>query len=260
MRQIFRAFAGADHVEPAGPRPIDNLRRQGGLVAIRHGIYDACAPRLLRQPTGETCAFTGDVVATAKKDLKAGETLDGEGGYCVWGKLIPAERSVAAGALPIGLALARRATRDPRDGLLLCAAPRLDARTQADYPDLPDLSIEDDLPRLRDAFPGTVDARLGVAATVDAVADGAGFGALHIIAHGVQDDDAELRAWSDRIAATGWDSAFVYFKHEDEGAGPALALRFLELAAAAPSLKQAASAPAREKTSARRRTGGPGAG
>ena len=34
----------------------------------------------------------------------AGETLDGEGGYTVWGKLVPAERSLAEGALPIGLA------------------------------------------------------------------------------------------------------------------------------------------------------------
>jgi predicted homoserine dehydrogenase-like protein len=36
--------------------------------------------------------------------LQAGETLDGEGGYTVWGKLVPAERSLAEGALPIGLA------------------------------------------------------------------------------------------------------------------------------------------------------------
>lgn len=54
--------------------------------------------------TGSTQAFTGDVVATAKRDLKAGEMLDGEGGYTVWGKLIPAKRSVTEGALPIGLA------------------------------------------------------------------------------------------------------------------------------------------------------------
>ena len=33
---------------------------------------------LLGQPTSPTCAFTGDVVATAKRDLKAGEMLDGE--------------------------------------------------------------------------------------------------------------------------------------------------------------------------------------
>jgi predicted homoserine dehydrogenase-like protein len=44
------------------------------------------------------------VVAVAKRDLKAGERLDGEGGYCVWGRLMPAPDSQAAGALPIGLA------------------------------------------------------------------------------------------------------------------------------------------------------------
>ncbi|WP_420393819.1 NAD(P)H-dependent oxidoreductase [Acuticoccus sp.] len=54
--------------------------------------------------TGTPRVFAGDAVACAKKDLAAGETLDGEGGYCVWGKLIPAARSLAEGALPIGLA------------------------------------------------------------------------------------------------------------------------------------------------------------
>ena len=71
---------------------------------------------LLGQATGETAAFNGDVVATAKKDLKAGETLDGEGGYCVWGKLIPARASVARGALPIGLAQDVTLTRDVKMG------------------------------------------------------------------------------------------------------------------------------------------------
>lgn len=59
---------------------------------------------LLGQPTGATKAFKGDVVATAKRDLKAGETLDGEGGSTVWGKLMPAADSLATGALPMGLA------------------------------------------------------------------------------------------------------------------------------------------------------------
>ena len=40
----------------------------------------------------------------AKRDLKPGETLDGEGGFTVYGKLIPAARSLRDGALPIGLA------------------------------------------------------------------------------------------------------------------------------------------------------------
>lgn len=59
---------------------------------------------LLGQATGATQAFKGDVVATAKRDLKAGEMLDGEGGSTVWGKLMPAADSLAMGALPVGLA------------------------------------------------------------------------------------------------------------------------------------------------------------
>jgi predicted homoserine dehydrogenase-like protein len=54
--------------------------------------------------TGSPIGFFGDVVATAKKDLKAGEFLDGEGGYAVWGQLVSAKHSVATGALPVALA------------------------------------------------------------------------------------------------------------------------------------------------------------
>ncbi|MSP05739.1 MAG: flagellar biosynthesis protein FlgA [Acetobacteraceae bacterium] len=56
------------------------------------------------EATGAATGFRGDVVATAKRDLQAGETLDGEGGACVWGKLMPAARSLTIGGLPIGLA------------------------------------------------------------------------------------------------------------------------------------------------------------
>ncbi|MBN8994394.1 MAG: Gfo/Idh/MocA family oxidoreductase [Rhizobiales bacterium] len=59
---------------------------------------------LLGQPTGATRAWRGDCVAVAKRALTAGEMLDGEGGFTVYGKLIPASRSLAEGALPIGLA------------------------------------------------------------------------------------------------------------------------------------------------------------
>ena len=59
---------------------------------------------LLNKPTGMTEGFQGDVVATAKRDLKSGEILDGEGGYTVWGKLYPADKSLLLGGLPIGLA------------------------------------------------------------------------------------------------------------------------------------------------------------
>jgi predicted homoserine dehydrogenase-like protein len=59
---------------------------------------------LRREPTGQPLSFRGDVAAVAKRDLRAGEMLDGEGGYTVWGRLMPAAASLEAGALPIGLA------------------------------------------------------------------------------------------------------------------------------------------------------------
>jgi predicted homoserine dehydrogenase-like protein len=59
---------------------------------------------LRKEPTGVADAWRGDVVAVAKFDLSAGDMLDGEGGYTVWGKLMPAKGSVAIGGLPIGLA------------------------------------------------------------------------------------------------------------------------------------------------------------
>jgi uncharacterized protein YecE (DUF72 family) len=42
-------------------------------------------------------------------------------------------------------------------------------------------------------------------------------------------DDAALAAWAERVRARGWLSAYVFFKHEDEGKGPKLAARFREL-------------------------------
>lgn len=56
------------------------------------------------EATGATADWRGDVVAVAKRALKAGEKLDGEGGFTVYGKLIPASASLHIDALPIGLA------------------------------------------------------------------------------------------------------------------------------------------------------------
>jgi len=62
--------------------------------------------------TGAAKGFNADVVATSKRDLKAGEILDGEGGYTVFGKLQPAAKSLAAGNLPLGLAHDLKLARD----------------------------------------------------------------------------------------------------------------------------------------------------
>ena len=43
--------------------------------------------------------------------------------------------------------------------------------------------------------------------------------------------DAELKAWGERVRHQNWQDAFIFFKHEDEGKGPQMAKRFLELIA-----------------------------
>lgn len=73
------------------------------LIGLELGISVASVA-LRGEATGAPTRFRGDAVATAKRDLAAGEELDGEGGYTVYGKLMPAEASLGEGGLPIGLA------------------------------------------------------------------------------------------------------------------------------------------------------------
>jgi predicted homoserine dehydrogenase-like protein len=73
------------------------------LIGLELGVSVASVG-LRREPTGVATCFNADVIATAKRDLKPGELLDGEGGYTVFGKLFPARKSLALGSLPLGLA------------------------------------------------------------------------------------------------------------------------------------------------------------
>ena len=79
------------------------LYRPAHLIGLELGISVASVV-LRNEPTGAARGFTGDVAATAKRDLLPGETLDGEGGFTVYGTLLPARKSIASGYLPIGLA------------------------------------------------------------------------------------------------------------------------------------------------------------
>jgi predicted homoserine dehydrogenase-like protein len=88
------------------------------LIGLKFGMLVLSAA-LHGEPTGQPWGFQGDVVAVAKRTLRAGETLDGEGGYTVWGKLVPAERSLAEGALPIGLAHKAVVLRDVAAGAIV---------------------------------------------------------------------------------------------------------------------------------------------
>jgi predicted homoserine dehydrogenase-like protein len=79
------------------------LYRPYHMIGLELGISVAAAA-MRKEPTGSTEGFNADVVAVAKRDLAEGEMLDGEGGYTVWGRLMRAEDSLDARALPIGLA------------------------------------------------------------------------------------------------------------------------------------------------------------
>lgn len=89
------------HTDPSGR--YFTLYKRWHLIGLEVG-YSVASLALRGEPTGVARAWHADVVATAKRDLKPGDVLDGEGGYTVWGKLLPAERSRALGGLPLGLA------------------------------------------------------------------------------------------------------------------------------------------------------------
>jgi predicted homoserine dehydrogenase-like protein len=88
-----------------------SLYRPYHMIGLELGVSIASAV-LRGEATGAPDAFRGDVVTTAKRDLRAGENLDGEGGFTVFGKLAPAELSLDLGALPLGLAHGARLVRD----------------------------------------------------------------------------------------------------------------------------------------------------
>ena len=78
------------------------LYKRWHLIGLEVGVSVASVA-LRGEPTGAATTWSTDVVATAKRDLKPGEVLDGAVGYAVWGKLLPATTSAAMGGLPLGL-------------------------------------------------------------------------------------------------------------------------------------------------------------
>lgn len=101
--------------------PVDSTGRYAAmykpfhLIGLELGI-SVLSAALRGEPTGHSRFFRGDAVAVAKRDLAVGDMLDGEGGYTVWGRLMPARASVATKALPIGLAHGVRITCPVKTG------------------------------------------------------------------------------------------------------------------------------------------------
>jgi len=86
------------------------LYKRWHLIGLEVGISVASVG-VRGEPTGCPTGWRADTVATAKRNLAAGEMLDGEGGYTVYGKLMPAADSLALQALPLGLAHEARLLR-----------------------------------------------------------------------------------------------------------------------------------------------------
>ncbi len=105
------------HTDPSGR--YFTLYKRWHLIGLEVGVSVASVA-LRGEPTGVPTAWNADVVATAKRDLKPGDMLDGEGGYTVWGKLQPAQASRAMGGLPLGLAHDVRVLRPVSKGQCLC--------------------------------------------------------------------------------------------------------------------------------------------
>ena len=69
-------------------------------LELAQSIYSIA---LDNRATGFTKNYNAEVASIAKKDLKKGEKLDGEGGFCARGRLITSEKSKNEKILPLGL-------------------------------------------------------------------------------------------------------------------------------------------------------------
>jgi predicted homoserine dehydrogenase-like protein len=72
------------------------------LIGLELGMSVASAV-LRGEATGSANGFIADVASVAKKALKPGDVLDGEGGYTVFGRLVRADESLSKRYLPMGL-------------------------------------------------------------------------------------------------------------------------------------------------------------
>jgi predicted homoserine dehydrogenase-like protein len=107
------------------------LYKRWHLIGLEVG-QSVASVALRREPTGVAGCWNADVVATAKRDLAAGEVLDGEGGYTVWGKLQPADKSLRMGGVPLGLAHDVKLVRAVQKGQCLTWADvAIDTSTRA---------------------------------------------------------------------------------------------------------------------------------
>jgi predicted homoserine dehydrogenase-like protein len=90
-----------------------SLYRPYHFIGLELG-YSVASVALRGEATGTSRYLMGDVATTAKRDLRPGEMLDGEGGYTVFGKATTAAESLAKGVIPMGLAGGAKVIRPVR--------------------------------------------------------------------------------------------------------------------------------------------------
>ena len=117
------------HTDPTGR--YFTLYKRWHLIGLEVGMSVASVA-LRGEPTGVAIGWNADVVAAAKRDLKPVDTLDGEGGYTVWGKLLPSSKSVQLGGVPLGLAHDVKVIRPvPQGQVVTWADVAMDTTTRA---------------------------------------------------------------------------------------------------------------------------------
>jgi predicted homoserine dehydrogenase-like protein len=104
------------------------LSRPFHLIGYELGVSVASAA-LRTEATGSADLLVADVASAAKKDLKSGDILDGEGGYTVYGRLVQAEESMRNKYLPMGLSREAKVVRSvAKDSILTYDDVELDDR------------------------------------------------------------------------------------------------------------------------------------
>jgi predicted homoserine dehydrogenase-like protein len=119
-RFVAAAFA-AYGIASSGDGRVAALWRPSHLVGLELGVSVARAA-LAGEPTGVARSAIAEVVCRAKRDLRAGQVIDGEGGEHVYGVLRCVSSGDAERPLPMGLARGARLVRDVARGAAVTQA------------------------------------------------------------------------------------------------------------------------------------------
>lgn len=135
-RPVFRDLRFGIYVTLKGDsKYMQNCYKEYGMVTDETGKYiclyrpyhmiglelnvSVASVGLRKEPTGYPKMFNADVVSIAKCNIPAGTILDGEGGYYVYGDIMPAKESVSNGYLPLGFSGGKKVLHNIKAGEII---------------------------------------------------------------------------------------------------------------------------------------------